>query len=306
MSGLRVTLLGSVRIEHQGRPVSEQPTRAVQSLLAYLLVQRHRCHSRDVLAAQFWADQNEDSARGCLNTAVWRLRRVLEPDGIPRGTYLIKTGDGELGFNSESNHWLDITVLETGIGRLLSRPATAIEAADVEQVQSALQLYAGDFLEGNYHDWVLRERERLRALYLNALARIMRHHHGRGAFEEGLVCGEKILALDPLREEIHREMMRMYLKNGQRVHAARQYEICRDLLAAELNVEPMDETRAVYAQIAGGNHQKSEAHTFGTHAETLHSVLQRLRDALCDLEQARERCQRALQLAERLADGHKR
>jgi len=65
----------------------------------------------------------------------------------------------------------------------------------------------------------------------------------------------------------------------------------------------MDETRAVYAQIAGGNHQKSEAHTFGTHAETLHSVLQRLRDALCDLEQARERCQRALQLAERLADG---
>jgi len=306
MSGLRVTLLGSVRVEHQGRPASEQPTRAVQALLAYLLVQRHRCHSRDVLTGLFWADQDEDSARGCLNTAVWRLRRVLEPDGIPRGTYLVKTGDGEIGFNSESNYWLDTSVLEAGVSRLLRRPATAIETPDVEQVEDTLRLYTGDFLEGNYQDWALRERERLRGLYLNGLARIMRHHDGRGAHEKGLACGEKILALDPLREEIHREMMRMYLKNGQRAHAARQYEICRDLLAAELSVEPMDETRAVYAQIAGGNREKSNTRTLGTHAATLHSVLQRLRDAVHDVEQAREQCQRALQLAEQLTDGRKR
>ena len=112
MSVLRIHLFGCVRIEQEGGRASEKPTRAVQGLLAYLLLQRHRCHSRDVLCGLFWADQDEDSARGCLNTALWRLRRVLEPEGIPRGTYLTKTADGEIGFNCESDYWLDVAVLE--------------------------------------------------------------------------------------------------------------------------------------------------------------------------------------------------
>lgn len=306
MSVLRVFLFGGVRIEHEGGWSLEKPTRAVQALLAYLLLQRHRCHSREVLSGLFWADQDEDSARGCLNTALWRLRRVLEPEGIPRGTYLMRMADGEIGFNCESNYWLDVAVLEGGASRLLNRPSAAVEEADVEQVEEALQVFTGELLEGNYSDWALRERERLRALYLNSLARIMRHHHDRGAYEKGLVCGEKILVLDPLREEIHREMMRMYLKNGQRACAARQYETCRDVLAAELNVEPMEETQTVYAQIVGGGCERSDSGTFRAGAATLQPVLQRLRDALRGVEQAREQCQRALQLAERLTDGRKR
>jgi DNA-binding SARP family transcriptional activator len=306
MSVLRIFLFGGTRIEHEGSRSLEKPTRGVQALLAYLLLHRHRCHSREVLSGVFWADQDEASARGCLNTAFWRLRRVLEPDGIARGTYLIRTVDGEIGFNCQSDYWLDVAVLERGANRLLNRPSGTMEDCEVEQVEEALRVYTGELLEENYSDWALRERERLRALYVDSLARIMRHHHDRGAYAKGLVCGEAILVLDPLREEIHRDMMRMYLENGQRARAARQYEICRDVLAAELNVEPMEETDRVYAQITGGACDRSDASTLGAGAAPLQPVLQRLRDALRGVEQAREQCQRALQLAERLTVGRKR
>ena len=48
-------------------------------------------------------------------------------------------------------------------------------------------------------------------MYLNTLACLMSL---RGEPERSLVYGERMLHLDPLREEIHREMMRLYLESG--------------------------------------------------------------------------------------------
>ena len=303
MSVLRVSLFGGIRIEHDGDLPREQPTRAVQTLLAYLMLQRHRTHSRDVLAGLFWGEQPEERARGCLSTTLWRLRRVLEPDGVARGTYLIRTADGEIGFNRESDYWLDVAVLESGAERVLARPA--VEEVDLPRIDAGLEVYKGELLEGNYSDWALRERERLRALYLKCLARLMCHHRDRAAYEKGLMCGEKILILDPLREEIHREMMGMYVASGQRALAVRQYETCRDLLAAELGVEPLEETQAVHAQIAGAGPERRASHARSA-GPRLQPVMQRLREALRGVEQAREQCQRALRLAERAAAGRRR
>jgi len=52
-----------------------------------------------------------------------------------------------------------------------------------------------------------------------------------------------------LREDIHRELMRYFLQNGQRAHALLQFEKCRSLLRAELAIQPMRETTELYRQI---------------------------------------------------------
>jgi DNA-binding SARP family transcriptional activator len=62
--------------------------RANQALLAYLLLFRHRLHVRDLLAGLFWGDNGQEKARNCLNTALWRLWRILEPEGISAGAYI--------------------------------------------------------------------------------------------------------------------------------------------------------------------------------------------------------------------------
>lgn len=301
MSAVRIFLFGGVRIEHDGRPTAQKATRVVQALLAYLLLERHRSHARDVLVGLFWGDQSEESARGCLNTALWRLRRVLEPDGVPRGTYVANTAQGEIGFNRASDYWLDVAVFEEHANRVLGRPAGTATEADVEQLEGALALYTSDLIEGIYSDWALCERERLRLVYLRSLTRLMRHHGERNAYEKSLAFGERILRLDPLREEIHREMMRLYLACGQRSQALRQFQTCREILAAELDVAPMEETTAVYDRIvAAGRGARTATAPVETPRPSRSSVAT-LEAAPNGLHQLRVELERALRLVDTLA-----
>lgn len=237
MSALRIQLFGTVTVSHDGRPQDVRPIHAVQSLLAWLLLNRRRTHAREALAALFWSEQTESRARSCLSTALWRLRQVLEPAGIPRGTYLIGQSD-TVAFNCASDYWLDVAAFEDGVGR---------------GAEEAIACYTGDLLEGFYDEWIIRERERLRMLYLDALGVRLRRHSDADELDRAVHCGRKILALDPLREDIHRALIRLHLRNGHRSLALQQYDACRALLRRELGVEPMEETRALCADLAGAS-----------------------------------------------------
>ncbi len=306
MSTLRVSLFANVEIAHDNRSPATPVTRTLQVLLAYLMLYRHRTHPREVLAGLLWGDHSESRARSCLSTALWRLRRILEPEGISRGTYLLTTPTGEVGFNRESDHWLDVAVFEERVDPVLAKPIHVLETADVREAESALQLYTGELLEGFYDDWALRERERLRLLYLNTLARLMRYYTHHGAYEQGLVYGQQILSLDPLREEIHREMMRLYLASGQRALAVRQYEACCEILAAELGISPMEETRALYAQIVPEKGRDHARATVGGGTTELQQALQQLRHAMQALDETRVQLQHVLSLVEGLVETRKR
>jgi DNA-binding SARP family transcriptional activator len=89
----------------------------------------------------------------------------------------------------------------------------------------------------------------MRSLFLRCLAHQMMHCKAHGDWEQALSCGECILKVDPLREEIHRELMHIYVVAGRRPLTIRQYEICRAALQAELGITPMPETRQLHNQI---------------------------------------------------------
>jgi len=254
MGILQITLFGGVRVTHNNLLTEVRLTREIQALLAYLLLQRHRVHPREVLAGIFWGERSQEKARGSLNTALWRLKKELEPEGIPSGTYLISTHPGEVGFNRESQYWLDVEVFEEETNHFLTYPSQTADETHVQELEKILGLYKGELLEGIYKDWALRERERLRLLHLRGLLYLLQYYRFHGVYEKGIAYGQHILELDPFREGIHREMMRLYLLNGQRAQAARQYEICRNMLAKELGISPMEETQALYVRILSEVH----------------------------------------------------
>jgi len=246
MSTLRIYCFGGLRVEYNGQPLPPFPTQKVRSLLAYLLIHRHSPHSRTRLAGLFWGDMPEEQARRNLNTTLWRLRRLLEPAPIPPGTYLLAEGD-TLAFNCASNYWLDVDDFRARIETAKSQPPLSM--AEIQHLQAAVDLYRAPFLEDLYDDWVLLEQEWLRGLYLEALQRLLACYRARGEYPAALVCGQRLIAADPLREETHRELMALYRLLGQRAAALRQYETCRQVLATELGIEPMAETVALYEQI---------------------------------------------------------
>lgn len=127
-----------------------------QSLLVYPVVHRRYLHSRNHLAELFWGDRPERKARCSLSTALWQIRRCL-----PRDDYLL-CGAANVQFSPDLPLWLDTQAFE----------AQATQP-DLASLHAAVDLYRGDFLDSFYDDWVISERYRLEAIFLDALARLM-------------------------------------------------------------------------------------------------------------------------------------
>ncbi|MDQ2088752.1 AfsR/SARP family transcriptional regulator [Marimonas arenosa] len=221
-------------------------TRSEVRLLGFLALNNACPHAREKLAAQLWSDAPPERARGALKTALWRLRRAIEPGRADRGRFLTATA-GEIGLNWSADIRCDAVAFQRAHARRgdISRCPDAFAALD-----SGVAGLEGELLEGYYDDWVILERERLNAARSRALFALMVATRDAGEYERALIYGRRILDRDPLRESVHREVIRLYLKLGQRVQALRQYEFCTRIIAEELGIAPMPETRALRAEIA--------------------------------------------------------
>ena len=309
MALLRIQLLGAVRVFHANHTYDARLTHTLQPLLAWLVLNRKKIHSREALTELFWGEQRADRARRCLSTALWRLKQELEPDGIQPGAYLISTA-ATVGFNNDSDHWLDVAAFEEGVGLLRTLSHANGNAQDWLRVEGAIAHYTGDLLEGFYEDWAIRERERLRLLYLDSLATLLAHYSQADAHDDALRCGQQILALDPLREDIHRELIRLHLQRSHRALALRQYEQCRALLEQELGVEPMEETRALCAALLPASPARphgmllrtAAAPAVGRASADRSSIAVSLRAAAASLDEARKALLEALRAAESDSD----
>jgi len=253
MGELNIFLFGGMRLERGGASDEIRLPRRAQALLAYLLLSAQRYHPRDVLIDVLWPNSDPSSSHNCLNTALWRLRKLLEQDTPAAGAnpYVLTNGAGDVGFNWESAAWVDATTFEAEAARVLSIPPGELSAADALSLEHALTLCRHDLLDGFYDDWVLFRREQLRRIQLNGIAHLIQYYSSHKP-ERAVAWAQRLLEIDPLREEIHRALIRLYLEMGQAPEALRQYERCRALLAAELGAFPMAETRALHLRIIQG------------------------------------------------------
>jgi DNA-binding SARP family transcriptional activator len=291
---LRIYLFGSVHISRDGLTSDLRMSRTSTGLLAYLVLLRHRSHSREVLASLFWGDEPEERARACLNTTLWRLRRIIEPTGTTRGTYLVTVANGEVRFNWESDHWIDVAIFEERLHEFLAEPVTSVAATVAHNAERAIKLYTGDLMEAFFEDRIVAERERLRNLHLSGLAHLSAYYREQGDHDRSLQFANLLLQHDPLREDIHQEMMRIYLDHGEWASAARQYVRCRGALQEMLGVAPMDETEALYVQTLRGNGRYSGDRASPEEPDRVQGVLEELQAAIQALESTRDRLHRAV------------
>lgn len=303
----KVSLFGYFVIQASEQPIQQKTSKSIIALLAYLVINRARPHLREALADVFWSDASREHSRKCLNTTLWRLRRMLEELGLPEKNVLRSTPDGGIYLDHQFPHWFDVEVFEQSITEVLHTPLERVSEAQINRVQLAAGLYKGDLLEGFYAGWVLRERERLRGLYLNGLQYIMRYFVARRQYELGIDYGQRLLGIDPLREDIHRSLMQLYANVGLRSQVMQQYERCCHFLLDELGVEPMIETRHLYTSLMNG--EADGATVAGQKAEpaNLEQEMFRLRSAIDRLSQVQAGLQQTLDLLEkRYADARRK
>ena len=228
---LRLYFLGSFRIELKGQVVC-LPTRKIESLLAYLLL-FPEAHPREKLAALFWGDVPDEQARMSLRTALTALRKRLGRDLFIADRELVQ-------INSGFPVWVDAREFSD------SPLITADSNSAIRDLQSVITLYRGDLLSDFYDDWILQERARLRARYLDMLLTLTQQARAASEYARAIELAQQVIASDPANETAHQHMIFCFGASGNRVAARNQYEACCRSLRAELNAEPSPETTALY------------------------------------------------------------
>jgi DNA-binding SARP family transcriptional activator len=245
VSHLQIKAFGKLQLQHGEQVVAAFPTHHVEELLGFLLVRPGLKHSRLKLIDLLWSDCSEQQGRGRLNTAVWRIRLIFDSLGLATEEILLTTRDW-ISLRPPADMQADFETF-----RHWERLARQQQELPQRQtcLKQAITLYQGDFCEGIYADWCLLERERLARLHLRALGQLMHCYIQRETYEEAIETGQQILQIDPLREEVHRALMRCYRYLGRHTRAIRQFHACSRLLHDELKLSPMPATVALFSQI---------------------------------------------------------
>ena len=241
MVGLRMRLLGGFEARLASGALLALPNKKAQALLAYLGARPGQAEPRDKLAALLWSETSDRQARGSLRHALVALRKALAlVDGHPPPL----RSDGQTLALDPDRVEVDVVTFERRVAE-----------GTPQALEDAAELYRGDLLLGFglneplFEDWLVAERERLREMALEALARLLAHQSRTGGTGRAIRTAARLLALDPLQETVHRTLMQLYARQGRRGAALKQYELCVDRLERELGTEPEMETKALYQEL---------------------------------------------------------
>ena len=291
MSTLRIYALGRPRVLRDGAPL-DFPTENARDLLYLLLLHAGEALERGWIAERLWPSRPRGRARRCLSTALWRLRTTVERPAAPGEPGHIHAERDTLTFDPSAEYWFDVDAFERRASEGLQGPLPCDDVRG-KALREAIELYRGDLLDGCYDDWCLSERERLSLLLLRVLRRLQRHARLSGDLELAVAYGERLLSLDCLQEDVHRELMRSYVDAGQPTRALDHFRRCREMLNSELQVEPMRETWQLYHQICADRKAlPSEPRVEGS-LTSLESALTQFDLALVALRHAQQALQAA-------------
>ncbi len=227
---VQLRLLGGFELQPDQNAAAVAVGRKVRALLACLAIAPGMVWPREKLMALLWSDRSDEQARGSLRQALAELRRALGAAPVLRAEQ-------------------DAISLDPGA---LTVDVVAFESLAKEgRWEEAAAAYRGPLLDahgvhdGAFEAWIRIERDRLHDLAMTVLDRLAAAQSGEAA----ILSVQRQLQLEPTREASHRKLMSLYAAAGERAHARRQFEQCREILRRELQVGPDAETERLHRQI---------------------------------------------------------
>jgi DNA-binding SARP family transcriptional activator len=228
---LRVTLTGALALERDGERVdgSHLGGRGPRRAFALLVVDRHRPIPGDELAREVWPDRVPEEWEPGVVEVIGRVRGFLH--GAPAAEVHSDATGHHLHLPADTA--VDLEVCESEAAEAEAALAAGDVTAAVDHAGIARDLALRPFLPGEDGGWIDRVRARRRATVGRCLDVLGEARLRRGHLVLAASAAEARIALDPLREESHRRLMRIFAAAGDREAALRAYERMRAVLAAD-------------------------------------------------------------------------
>ncbi len=236
-------MLGSFELRRGGLP--QRLPRKAQGLLAYLALHQGRQVSRDQLATLLWGNTATEQARQSLRQCLASLRNAFGTQAAG----LIVTDMTSVMLEASADVAIDVVRFDE---------ACRSSARDIEPMARASALYRGELLVDlhipiePFNEWVSLERQRLSAMRSDLLLRLSRAYGDAGDAPQATETARELTKHDPLREEGHRQLMKLLAASSERSAALKQLQVLTNLLNEQLGISPDAETVALADQIRAG------------------------------------------------------
>ena len=219
-----------------GQPFKFRAPAKALNLLAYLLLHGGTHVTRESLAFTLFPDDTEDVARANLRRMLYVTHRALPVIGPYRW---IEADDESVRWNESAPAWIDAIEFD----RLAQIPDGTAEA---------VELYTGELLDGYYDEWLFPFRERFRQSFVSAAFSLMLAARRAREFRRAVSFANRLLADDPFREDVVRQLLFALYESGDRAGALFAFDAFQKRLHDDLGVEPMPETVTLWARIRAG------------------------------------------------------
>lgn len=229
--------LGRMQIRVAGNLIStaDWKTQTSRDFFLYMLAHADGA-TKEEIAEIFWPEVNIETSKLRFKNTIYRVRKAVGADCI---SYI----DECYRFNRSIDYEYDVEEFN----REISLASQCEDPADqILHYKAAVNLYHGPYLPKLDFEWVLTVRAQLHQTFIDAVMKLANLYLQAEQFKAAIQTATRALEEDPCLESAYRLIMLAYSALGSRAEVARHYDRCKQTLKVELNVEPSQQTRALF------------------------------------------------------------
>ncbi len=201
----------------------------------------HDLVTRDEIFTTFWPDLSIKEATNVFHVTKRKISERISMKVDASGTYeLTQYGGGFYTPSEKVIRHYDVGDFQAAIERAM---IVTDEREEEELLRQAIDMYRAPYLQEGEMPWMTSRRDHLRQLHAQALISMGRLNKRRKDDQTALGYFIRSLKETPEREDIHREIMNIYLRLGQPQEARAQYKRLTDILRTTLNIGPSRESQ---------------------------------------------------------------
>lgn len=213
-------------------------TAKAQEIFFYLLHHRGKVVSKATLIELLWPDFDLDRAYPQLYTAVYHIRKMLEPFSRER-ILLQNTADGYL-------LRLDGVYLDADEFDHFIQAGIELSEYTVSEYERILKLFKSEYLEGYDYVWAELERQRFQLHWIRLKLNLVHWYMETEAYEQAFKHIEQVCTRYPLEEQAQLLYMKICDRMGFHFLVQRQYLLLETLMEAEVSEKPGQEVMKWY------------------------------------------------------------
>jgi ATP/maltotriose-dependent transcriptional regulator MalT/DNA-binding SARP family transcriptional activator len=247
---LRVRALAGFELARDGEPLrfTGKAQQRPLELLKLLVALGGRDIDTQQLMATLWPEADGAAAKTSFDTALFRLRKLLDVDNA------LVLSAGKLSL-VPSLAWTDVWAFEAACEAAQRATDGAADASPARAARRLLDAYPGPLLGTEEGPWIVKPRDALRARFVRTLMRLGEQLERLGDWPNAIDVYRRGLEADNLAESLYRGLMRALAATGDRAEAVNAFRRCRELLSIVLGVKPSAETERLYREISAVSHR---------------------------------------------------